>query len=223
MKIINCKQGSGEWLHARLGLPTASEFDELITGEWKARTGKGVETYFYRKLAERVLGFPLMDASAWAMEQGAILEGEAIPFFEGVYDTPIHRVGFITSDDGKVGCSPDGLIGKDSGIEIKCPQPQTHLRYLLEGIVPKEYEAQVHGSMFVTGRPEWKFMSYSRQFPPLILTVKRDEEIQAVLKKCTDSFNARMDVAFGKIKAMKDAENARRQKDYDAKEPDKSK
>lgn len=222
MKIINCKQGSGEWLHARLGIPTASEFDELVTGEWKPKTGKAVETYFYRKLAERVLGYPLMDASAWAMEQGSILEHEAIPFFEGVYDTPIQRVGFITTNDGAFGCSPDGLIDEDSGIEIKCPQPQTHLRYLLEGALPKEYEAQVHGAMFVTGRPEWKFMSYSRQFPPLILTVKRDEEIQSYIDKILARFLARFNLAYAKIKAMKDAENARRQKEYDAR-PEKDK
>lgn len=217
MKIIDCKQGSAEWLHARIGRPTASEFDELITGEWKARTGKGVETYFYRKLAERAMGFPLHDASSWAMEQGSLLEHEAIPLYEGVFDTAIQRVGFVTTDDGRIGCSPDGLIGEDNGIEVKCPTPPVHLRYLMEQRLPPEYAAQVHGAMFVTGRPQWTFMSYSRQFPPLILTVKMDEDIQNTLMKCLSSFLHRFDEAYAKVKAMKNADNARRQAEYDAK------
>lgn len=223
MKIIDCKQGSGEWLYARLGKPTASEFDELLTGEWKARTGKGVETYLYRKLAERVLGFPLHDASSWAMEQGAIMEGEAIPFFEGVYDVEIQRVGFITTDDGRIGCSPDGLIGDDNGIEVKCPQPQTHLKYLLEGIVPPEYQAQVHGAMFVTGRPKWTFLSYSRQFPPFVIEVQKDDAIQNSLMKAISSFLHRFDEKYAIIRAMKNADNAEKQAAYDAKEKDESK
>lgn len=222
MKIIDCQQGSGQWLQARIGRPTASEFDELITGEWKVRTGRGVETYFYRKLAERVMGFPLQDANSWAMEQGSILEHEAIPLYEGVFDVPIQRVGFIVSDDGRIGCSPDGLIGTDSGIEIKCPQPQTHLRYLLEGRLPPEYAAQVYGAMYVTGRPQWTFMSYSRQFPPLILTVTQDDDIQDTLQKCLTNFLKRFDEAYAKVMAMKNADNARRQAEYDAR-PDKDK
>lgn len=216
MKIIDCKQGSAEWLYARLGKPTASEFDELLSGEWKVRTGQGVETYLYRKLAEKVLGFPLHDASSWAMEQGAIMEGEAIPFFEGVYDLPITRVGFVTTNDGRIGCSPDGLIGEDNGIEIKCPQPQTHLRYLLEGGVPKEYLAQCHGAMFVTERPKWTFMSYSRQFPPLVVHVERDEAIQNTLMKALSNFLHRFDEKYALIRSMKDKDNAVKQAAYDA-------
>lgn len=216
VKIIDCKQGSPEWLRARIGRPTASEFDELLTGEWKVRTGQGVETYLYRKLAEKVLGFPLHDASSWAMEQGSIMENEAIPFYEGVYGQDIRRVGFCTTDDGRIGCSPDGLIGDHNGIEIKCPQPQTHLRYLLEGVVPKEYLAQVHGAMFVTGAPKWTFMSYSRQFPPLVLTVKKDNAIQDTLMKALSNFLHRFDEKYAQVKAMKADFNAQRQAEYEA-------
>lgn len=223
MKIIDCKQGTPEWLRARIGRPTASEFDELLTGEWKARTGQGVETYLYRKLTEKVLGFPLNDASSWAMEQGAILEGEAIPLFEGVYDVEVRRVGFVTTDDGRIGCSPDALLGDSNGLEVKCPLPQTHLRYLLEGVLPKDYQAQVHGAMFVTGRPRWTFMSYSRQFPPFILEVQRDDAIQAALAKALTSFLARFDAALAKIKAMKDAENAIKTAQYYASQPENDK
>lgn len=220
MKIYNMKQGSPEWIHARLGIPTASEFDELITGEWKARTGEGVDKYIYRKLAERILGFSLNNASGWALEQGSIMEHEAIPFYEGVHDVRVQRVGFITTDDGLVGCSPDGLVGDDGGLEVKCPQPETHLRYLLNGVVPKEYLAQVHGSMYVTGRPRWTFLSYSRQFPPLIVTVERDREIDLKIAAALYVFQTKFSTQLARIQEMKAAENAVKSAAY---QPDQTK
>ena len=138
------------------------------------------------------------------MEQGAVLESEAIPFYEMAYDVNIRRVGYCSTDDMKIGCSPDGLIGENSGIEVKCPLPQTHLRYLLDGGLPKEYSAQVHGAMFVTKRPRWVFMSYCRKLPPLIVNVGSDQQIQAVLREALDGFLARFDAALERVKAMKE-------------------
>lgn len=216
MKIHDCKQGTPEWLALRIGIPTASEFDSLVTPEWKIRTGAGPETYLFRKVTEKVLGFA-PEASAWAMEQGAILEGEARPYYEFTYEQPVRQVGFVTTDSGRVGCSPDGLIGEDGGIEIKCPQPHTHLSYLLQGTLPKEYAAQVHGSMLVTGRPWWVFMSYSRQFPPLVLRVERDPRAETALRDALDMFLERFDAALARITAMRDEVNAIKQAEYEAK------
>ncbi len=206
MKIHAVKQGSGEWKQLRLGIPTASEFDAIVTPEFKPRTGQMPETYPYTKLCEKLLGFA-PDVNAFAMDQGVILESEAKPFYEFTFNTPLCNVGFCTTDDNRLGCSPDGLLGEEGGIEIKCPQPHTHLRYLMEGGLPKEYAAQVHGSLFVTGRPWWKFMSYSRQFPPHVVHVERDEEIQAKLADALYAFLKKYDKKYSEIKAMKDAEN----------------
>lgn len=133
--------------------------------------------------------------------------------FSFTQELEVNRVGFCTTDDGRIGCSPDGLIGEDGGIEIKCPQPTTHLRYLDEGKVPDQYLAQVHGSMLVTGRKWWKFLSYSRQFPPLIVHVERDEEIQTKLRAAIDPFIAKLDEGYAKIKQMKDATAPRGSRD----------
>lgn len=203
MKILDVKQGSGEWLAARAGVFTASEFDNLMTPLWKKRTGATPETYILRKLAEKIMGFPLESPNAWVLEQGAILESEALPWLQLSQDLNVQRVGFVTSDCGRMGCSPDGLIGDDGGVEIKCPQPVNHLRYLLAGTVPDDYLAQVHGSLYVTGRKWWKFVSYSRQFPPVILHVERDENIIAkideVLTATLDDFAVKLE----KVKALK--------------------
>jgi len=202
MKILDCTQGSPEWKSARLGIPTASEFDALVSPEWKIRTGQGPETYLYAKLCEKLLGFA-PDVSSFAMEQGTILESEARPCFEFEYESPVRQVGLCLSDDGRIGCSPDGLIGEDGGIEIKCPQPATHLKYLLEGELPPQYRAQVHGSMLVTGRAWWNFMSYSRQFPPLLVRVERDEKIEKTLRAALDVFLEKFDAKLAVIQAMR--------------------
>ena len=203
MKIHDVRQGSDEWISLRLGRPTASEFDSLISPLWEIRKGAGPATYLYNKLTEHLLGVPLDTAGSFAMEQGSILEGEAIPFYEFSYEAKVQRVGFCTTDDGRVGCSPDGLIGEDGGIEVKCPQPETHLKYLMQGGIPKDYLAQVHGSMFVTGRAWWVFLSYCRHFPALVLRVERDEEIQVEIGKALKQFTEKFDAELSRIKAMK--------------------
>ena len=181
-------QGTEEWMQARAGIPTASEFDSLVTPEMKIRTGETPKSYLNKKLAEAWLGGPLIGFSAFSTEQGQILEGEAKPWFELEYGETIQSVGFITTEDGRVGCSPDGLLGENSGIEIKCPEPQTHVGYLLKGELPKDYAAQVHGSLWVTGRTTWKFVSYRRHFPALVLTIVRDEEKMKVLGDALHAF-----------------------------------
>lgn len=202
MKTHLMKQGSTEWLQARCGLPTASEFDSLVTPLWKSRTGEGPENYLLKKIAERVMGYPMESFFGGAMEQGSLLEDEAIPFYEGVFGVEIQRVGFCTTDDGRIGCSPDGLIGDDNGIEVKCPEPHTHVKYLLGGVVPKDYVAQVQGAMFVTGRPCWTFLSYSRFFPPLIVHVERDEEAQRALAYVLGDFLRKFETGVTRIQAM---------------------
>lgn len=211
MKIIDCKQGSTEWSQARLGVVTASEVDALVTPLWKPRTGDGVETFLYRKLCEKLLNWSPADISGggtFAMIQGSIVEEIARPWYAFEYNVNVQTPGFCLSDDGRIGCSPDGLIGDDCGLELKAPQPPQHLKYLIGGVVPKEYLAQVHFSMFVTGRPRWVFCSYSRQFPPLVIEVKRDPKIDAVFETALGDFFDQFDAIYGKLKAIKDAENA---------------
>ena len=170
----------------------------------------------YQKLTEKILGFPLNDFASLAMSNGSIVEQEAIPWYMFAHDTQIDRVGFCTSDDEKIGFSPDGLIGEDGGIEVKSPTPQKHLEYLLEGELPKDYRIQIQFALYVSGRKWWKFLSYSRQFPALVLHVERDEKLQAAIAEALDSFLPDFDAKLAHIKSMKDAENALRQAAYDA-------
>jgi len=198
MKIHNVKQGSEEWLQARLGIVTASELDALISPLWQHRKGDGVNTYLATKIAERWRGCPLNTFHGGSMEQGTLREDEARAWFALDQNVDVRQVGFITTDDGKMGCSPDGLMD-DGGLEIKCPEPHTHVGYLLAGDLPAKYRAQVYGSMLVTGLPRWRFLSYCRGFPPLLLTVEANAEIQAAIRDAVTAFQTRLDESWAYI------------------------
>lgn len=193
MKIHPAEQGSTAWHQARAGVPTASEMHNLLTPQFKLKAGEAPKSYVASKVAEAWLGGPLFGSGGWATEQGHLREEKAIPWYEMEHDTTIQRVGFITTDDNSAGCSPDGLLGEDGGIEIKCPEPTKHVAYVVGDRVPDEYVVQVHAGMFVTGRAWWKFLSYRRGFPPLLLTVERDGAIQGKILEALDAFHA----AFG--------------------------
>lgn len=181
-------QGSDEWLRLRFGKVTASELGNLLTPEFKARTGETPKTYLYTKIAEQWGGALLPGFSAFSTDQGAELEMEARARFEFDHSCDISRVGFVETDDQLCGCSPDGLIGEDGGIEIKCPQKVNHVRYLIEQTLPKDYACQVHCSLYVTQRPWWVFLSYHRGFPLFAVKVMRDDSICAKIDSAVKQF-----------------------------------
>lgn len=202
MKEYSCAQGEAEWLQARVGKVTASEADQLLTPAFEMRTGEMPKTYLARKLAEHVLGRPLEGFSSFVTEQGEMLEHEARAWFQFEYaQHKVRQVGFVEHDDGRSGCSPDALLDDDGGLEIKAPQPTNHVRYLLDGTLPKDYAVQVHFSMFVTGRPWWMFVSYRRKFRPFVLRVERDEMIIGAVRHTLESFYDKFDAALAKLQA----------------------
>ncbi len=209
MKTLDVKQGSPEWVKARLGLVTASEADALVSPEGKVRTGAGPLSYLYRKLTEKILGFQLNDFSSLDMSNGSIIEMEAIPWFEFEHEMKVERVGFCTDDAGRYGFSPDGLLGDDGGLEIKCPSPAVALQYYIENVVPKDYILQLQFSLYVSKRKWWKFLSYSRQWPPLLLHVEPDEKIQTAIDRALGIFLEKFDAVYERIKAIRDAERER--------------
>jgi hypothetical protein len=214
MKIHDCKQGELAWAKLHFGIPTASGLDNLLTPEFELRKGELPKTYVYKKVAEKLQGRPLIDlgASSFMLEQGMIVEEEARPWYALEYDKKIKQIGFITTDDGKFGCSPDGLIeGEEKdptcpipsefqcGIEIKSPAAHTHVKYLVNGALPKEYACQVMGSMFATGFKKWIFVSYRRGFPALVLEIHRDEKAMSMIRSAINQFHADFDRAMERI------------------------
>lgn len=201
MKIHqDIEQGSVDWQILRSGKITASEMDALVSPTGKIREGDGVTTYLNQKLCEMWTGGPLISLQGiFDVDQGVILEERAKPAFTLHTGIEIHNVSFIETNDGRTGCSPDALIGAESGVEIKCPRLDTHVGYLLNGTLPKQYVAQVQGSMFVTGFKTWHFFSFQRALPPLHVIVERDAEFQDALRTAIDGFIKRLDAAMKKL------------------------
>ena len=189
MKIHrNIEQNSLEWLKLRAGVVTASEMDALVTPLGKVKEGEARKTYLLKKLAETWLGAPIEDVGAgWAAEQGHMLEAEARDYFALATGNEVEQVAFISTDDGRCGCSPDGIIG-DEGVEIKCPQVINHVRYLLDGVLPAQYVVQVQFSLWVTGFRRWHFLSYRRGFSALRMTIEPDPKIQAGITEAITQF-----------------------------------
>jgi hypothetical protein len=122
-----------------------------------------------------------------ASARGVELEPDARDIYCLQMDVVAREVGFILNDAGTLGISPDSLIDPDGGLEIKCPDGPTHLRWLRDGVLPDEHKAQVHGALIVTGRAWWDFMSYCPPYRELIVRVTPDD-YTAKLSACLDRF-----------------------------------
>lgn len=181
MKILDVEQGTQEWLDARAGVATASQAKRLVT-EKRLDPSKQIHAYALELALERHLGRPLESdlASPW-MERGSGMEAEAFEWYRRNINDTARRVGFVVSNSGYIGCSPDGLTD-DGGIEIKCPKALTHAAYLLDRDengnlnAPSVYMPQMQFSMFVTGFLWWDFVSYCPGLPPVSVSVPRNEK-----------------------------------------------
>lgn len=174
MQILEAEQGTQEWLDARLGRPSASQFHKLITSSGKPSTQ--ADGYINAMIAERLMGYSEPVYVTDAMQRGTDLEPEARELYEFISDVKVQEVGFILDNSGEFGCSPDGLIGEEGGLEIKCPAPHNHIAWSRKGVCPTKHYAQVQGCMYITERKWWDFMSYHPDMKPFIVRVERDEE-----------------------------------------------
>ena len=182
MRIDQNEQGSPEWLAARLGIPSASMFAKIVTtkGIWSA----SADAYINQLVAERLTGEREEVFQSHHMLRGTELEPDARDLYSLISDAEVTEVGFCLHDTLSAGCSPDGLIGEEGGLEIKAPAPSTHVEYLRGGVLPSKYKQQVMGCLWITGREWWDFVSYHPTMKPLIVRVERDEEYIAALEKC---------------------------------------
>ena len=183
---LDVEQGSDEWFAARCGIPTASNFDKIITATGKKSSQ--AEGYMNTLLAESVTSEKSSIKQTDWMLRGIEMEPEARETYEFITDSKVDQTGLVFRDESKnVACSPDGLL-PDRGLEIKCPAPGTHIGYLLGGKTPTTYIPQLQGSMWVTGFDTWDFLSYHPDIKPMIITVRRDEKFHNALDEIMGAF-----------------------------------
>jgi len=180
MKIIQCEQGTPEWFEARKIHLTASNAQAI------GNNGKGLETYVTEMMAEYYSSAQKESYSSSDTERGKELEPIARQMYELEKGVEIEQVGFIEQDE-YVGCSPDGLIGKDGGLEIKCLNDVNHYCLIRDGEtgIDSKYIWQVQMNLLITGRKWWDIAFYSPNFEKsmLVFRIKPDKEKQDKLKE----------------------------------------
>lgn len=174
--ITNIEQGSEEWLKLRLGIATASNFDKIVTS--KGDVSKTISKYALELASQFLITEPEETYKSADMQRGNDLEPEARDAYEEFTFNNVKQVAFIKNGD--YGYSPDGLVGDDGLIEIKCPNQNTHTKYLFDDRLPVEYVQQVQGGLYVSGRQWCDFVSYHPNFKEekklFIKRVFRDEK-----------------------------------------------
>lgn len=181
-------QGSAEWFAIRAGRVTASRVADVIA---KTKTGWGASraNYMAELIAERLTGEPAERFTNAAMQWGTDHEPDARAAYEFFRDASVIEVGFVEHPAiAMTGASPDGLVGDDGLVEIKCPNTATHLDTLLSQTVPAKYITQMLWQMACTGRKWCDFVSYDPRLPEsMSLFVKRiDRDDKRIAELETD-------------------------------------
>lgn len=177
------QQNTDEWYQLRLGKFTASMFKDVMAKETTAAYTNIIYQVVYERLSGEITnGY----TNEW-MERGKELEPEARLWYELNFEE-VSNGGFFCDD--WVGASPDGLIGTEGLIEIKCPKPSTHIQYLMGKELPSTYQWQVQGQLYVTDRKWCDFVSYHPKLKPMVIRVERDDKLISELKeKLEESIN----------------------------------
>lgn len=200
MEII---QGSPEWFAARAGKVTASRVADVIA---RTKTGYGASraNYAAELIAERLTGTTAPSFTNAAMQWGTDTEPKARDAYCFRHDVDVLEIGFVDHPlIAMTGASPDGLIGEEGLIEIKCPNTATHLDTLLGETVPAKYVTQMQWQMACTGRAWCDFASFDPRLPAsmslFVRRVARDEDLIAELEREVTAFIAEIDEKVARL------------------------
>lgn len=195
-------QGTQEWRLDRLGYATASMFHAVMAkGDGKTR-----KSYMLKLAAERLTGIPVDGFSNKHMERGIDQEPYARLTYEARIGNIVQSVGFVKHHTLMAGCSSDGLIDHDGGVEIKSVIPTVQIETIQRGTYPPEHKAQIQGALWITGRQWWDFVSYSPAMPEhLKLHVYRvmpDADYINDLEKSVAGFLTELDALVAKLQKV---------------------
>lgn len=202
------EQGSPEWFASRLGKVTASRVADIV-----AKTKSGYSTsranYMAQLVVERLTGVKFETFTNAAMEWGTQTEPLARAAYEVKNGVMVDETGLVDHPTIPMsGASPDGLVGDDGLIEIKCPNTATHIDTLLSGDADKRYICQMQWQLAVTGRKWCDFVSYDPRMPDnlklFIKRVERDDELIKELESEVVKFITELDEKVDTLKSIKE-------------------
>lgn len=180
MKIHKVEQGTPEWLELRKGKMTASHAQAI------GNNGKGLDSYIMQIMSEYHSNAEKEHYTNGDIERGLELEPQAREMYELETGKEVEQVGFIESDEYS-GCSPDGLVGDDGGIEIKCLNDLNHYKMIVNGEkeIDSKYKWQIQMNLLITGRKWWDYVGYNQNFKKslLVFRITPDEKMQEKLRE----------------------------------------
>lgn len=203
MKIHNDPQRSEAWFSRRIGIPTASRFDRIITPQGK-RSGQA-RKYMYELAYERISGKSAARdlSNVPHIAYGIANEARAVEAFEAHTGLATDPVGFITDDREAIGCSPDRVISNTrQALEIKCPTGPVMCGYLIDG-VEESYRAQLQGQILIGGFDLVHFYAWSEELPPYYTKVVPDRSFIEALAQYLDEFNRELMLGVTHIRDLR--------------------
>ena len=204
MRVITTEQNTKEWFDARCGKLGASDLSRALKMLKKGESSKDREDYKAELIAEMLSGNPTEHYVSPAMDWGR--ENERIARAEYTFQTGIEveQTGWVlhpTMD--RWGCSPDGLCEADGGLEIKCPNTATHIKWIRDGVVPEQHRDQMYGCMIVCERKWWDFASYDPRLPERFrLFIRRLEWSDEEAQRITDGVKQFWAEVLAEVEAM---------------------
>lgn len=203
--VIVVEQGTDDWFQARLGRATASRFKDVMT---KIKYGEAAtrKNYKFEIVAERLTGQRDEGYTSPAMQWGTDNEPVARLHYELTSGNDVEETGFFAHPTLQAGASPDGLIGDDGLLEIKCPNTSTHIETLRRRDVPGTYYWQVQGQLWITGRLWCDFVSFDPRLPEnaqfIVVRVNRNEESIKELELEVESFLDEVELEVNFVKTF---------------------
>jgi len=177
---IDCEQNGETWSSLRLGIPTSSSFEKIITTKGKISASR--QKYLYKLAGEKISGEKTEGYYGNSMAKGHERENESRELYSFINGVEVEQVGFCFYDENKTfGCSPDGLVCEDGGFETKNAESHVQAERIDKGWSKADHYQQVQGSLLVTGRKWWDLVSYSRGFKPIVIRFERDESFIKIL------------------------------------------
>ncbi len=203
------EQRTAEWFQARFGKVTASNIYNVLSKTAKGLPTSKYEDYKIKLITERLIEETSQSYTTSAMQWSIEHEDDALNEYAFIYDAEVTRCGFIQHPTIKMaGASPDGFVGDDGLVEVKCPQSTTHLRFFMDGKIKPEYIAQMQFQMACTGRKWCHFISYNPNFVGRstglrmkIKRVNRDEKHIEEINKAVELFLGEIDQDMKQILA----------------------
>jgi putative phage-type endonuclease len=206
--IVDVEQQTAEWLEMRKGRVTASRVADVMAVLKKGGESAARRNYRNELITEMLTGRSAETFVSEAMMFGIEQEPYARAAYEMKADVMVDPGGFAVHDEiDRFGASPDGLIGSDGVLEIKCPTTAVHIGYLLAGVVPEDYQPQMLAEMACTGRKWCDFVSFDPRLPKhLQLFVRRfdrDEARIAEMEQMIALFLGDVDEILYRLKELK--------------------